>query len=81
MSIADLDRFKANSKLFGLMDEPGIARMAAIAVPTSFKPGDDIITEGARGDTFYLITQGGVRVSIDAGQEVARLGSGAFERE
>lgn len=77
----ELDRFKANSKLFKLMDDSGIARMAAIAVLRRFTPGFSIISEGEIGDTFYLITAGGVRVHIpglDGEKEVARLGAGAF---
>lgn len=77
----DLERFKANSKLFKLMDDPGIARMAAIAVPKRVPPGTTIIREGELGEHFYLITHGGVRVHIDGldgEKEVARLGAGAF---
>jgi CRP-like cAMP-binding protein len=71
-------RVKANSKLLTLLDERGIERFAAIAKHVTFNPGDVILREGERGDTFYLIMIGGVRVSIASGQELARLGQGAF---
>lgn len=79
--MTELDRFKSNSKLFKLMDDAGIQRMSAIAVTRRFSPGTTIIQEGEVGDTFYLITNGGVRVhipAIEGEKEVARLGAGAF---
>jgi CRP-like cAMP-binding protein len=78
---ADLDRFKANSKLFSIMDEAGISRMAKVAQNAVFRPSSVIIKEGERGNTFYLIVQGGVRVmteGLDEPKEVARLAAGQF---
>lgn len=78
---ADLDRFKQNSKLFSLMDEAGIERMAKAAMVTTFRPSAVIIKEGERGSIFYLIVTGGVRVmteGLDEPKEVARLGAGQF---
>jgi len=78
----DLDRFKTNSKLFALMDDQGVQRLAAIAHTQTFRPNSTIIKEGETGDTFYVIVQGGVRVLAqgldEEAKEVARLGAGAF---
>ena len=63
------------------MDDAGIARMASVARPRELAPGEAIIKEGERSDMFFLITAGGVRVSINnegSPKEVARLGPGAF---
>ncbi len=79
--LAELEHFKANSKLFSLMDEPGTRRLAAIAKSITFQPAQKIIGEGDVGNTFYLIVSGGVRVSVEAAagdKELARLGPGAF---
>ncbi len=73
---ADLVRFKANSKLFSLMDDAGIDRMANVAREATFKAGDAIIVEGERGNLFFLIVSGNVRVvadGLDGPKEVARL--------
>ncbi len=78
---ADLVRFKANSKLFSLMDDAGIDRMAAVATEANFKTGDAIIQEGERGNLFYLIVAGHVRVvadGLEGPKEVARLAPGQF---
>ena len=46
------------------------------------RPNATIIKEGERGNTFYVIVQGGVRVLAqglnEEAKEVARLGAGAF---
>ena len=78
---ADLDRFKGSSKLFSLMDDTGIERLAKVAKPAEFKPSSVIIKEGERGNIFYLIITGGVRVmtdGLDEPKEVARLSAGQF---
>jgi CRP-like cAMP-binding protein len=78
---ADLIRFKANSKLFSLMDDAGIDRMANVATEANFKAGDAIIQEGERGNLFYLIVAGNVRVvadGLEGPKEVARLAAGQF---
>lgn len=78
---SELERFKSNSKLFSLMDEAGIHRLANIATSVSFTPAAQVISEGELGTSFYLIVTGGVRVaveSLDGPKEVARLGPGAF---
>lgn len=78
---AELERFKANSKLFSLMDDAGIHRLSSIASSVTFTPAAMVISEGELGTSFYLIVTGGVRVnvdSLDGPKEVARLGPGAF---
>jgi CRP-like cAMP-binding protein len=79
--IEELERFKANSKLFSLMDEAGTRRLADIARSVEFTPAAEVISEGEIGSSFYLIVTGGVRVTVDSlegPKEVARLGPGAF---
>ncbi|MEW6431776.1 MAG: cyclic nucleotide-binding domain-containing protein [Myxococcota bacterium] len=46
-----------------------------------FKPGDRVIQQGSKGDAFYVICAGGVRVlraDGEAERELARLDEGAF---
>lgn len=78
---ADLERFKANSKLFSLLDAAGIERLARVAKPAAFAASDAVIREGERGNTFFLLLSGTVRViteGLDEAKEVARLGPGQF---
>jgi len=74
-------RFKANYKVFKLMDDVGIGRLAHVGKAATFRAGATIIREGELGDTLYMIIHGGVRVmteGIDEPQEVARLAAGQF---
>ncbi len=80
-SRAELERFKSNSKLFSLLDAAGIERLAKVAKQHSFAQGAPVIREGERGNTFFMLVSGGVRVvtdGLDEPKEVARLGPGQF---
>ncbi len=80
MSDDALDRFVAESKLFGMLDAEGRQRLAQIARQTTFTDGATIVTEGETGDAFFVVVSGTVRVSADSfGEEkhLANLGSGA----
>jgi len=62
---AELVRFKANSKVFSLMDDAGLDRLATACLQHNFAAGETIIREGDVGSTFFFIVAGGVRVMID----------------
>ena len=74
-----LERFARSSKLFALLDDAGVERLARAGELRSFGAGDVIVEQGEVGTEFYLISVGEVRVMVEeAGGEVARLGAGSF---
>ena len=75
-----LRRFARNSRLLALLDGAGIERLAQQGQVQSLRPGQVVLREGARGDSFFLITAGEVQVTVAeaGGHEVARLGPGMF---
>lgn len=80
MSDETLDRFVAESKLFGMLDVEGRKRLANVANRTVFADGAHVVTEGETGDAFFVVVSGNVKVSADSyGEErhLANLGSGA----
>jgi CRP-like cAMP-binding protein len=63
--------------LFEGMTDSAIAAVAAIAVETAYSDRQTIVTEGAAGDAFYVITAGQVRITRE-GAEIASLEAGSF---
>lgn len=83
-NLADFDALQKHSTLFSLLSESGRTRLWDVAREVSFRPGETLMTEGATGSNFHVITEGSVRVTIDdfgRDKEVARLGRGAFVGE
>src|SRR5262245_24812777 len=70
MSFARVPIFKACSR-----DE--LIRVARVTRIREHQPGDDVITEGAKGRDFYVILEGEASVTR-RGAEVAKLKSGDF---
>ena len=64
-------------EMFGLLPEPVLERLARNVSPVSVPQGTRIINEGDRGDLFYVIDEGRVRVSV-AEIEVATDGPGGY---
>ncbi|MBN1962228.1 MAG: cyclic nucleotide-binding domain-containing protein [Deltaproteobacteria bacterium] len=79
-TIAALKRFQRGSNPLALLDEIGLNAMARIAEKQTCDDGDLIIRQGDRGDNFYLVIAGQVRVTLreQADAEVARIGEGGF---
>lgn len=75
-----VDRFVAESKLFVHLDEPGRAAIVSIAEEVRFPPSTRILTEGEKGDCFFVLMSGQVRVSFErfgVEKHLATLGAGA----
>ena len=76
-----LEKFRAQSKLFTLLDEAGQERLLAVAIPQTHPAGAAIVTQGDAGDAVFVVSEGSLEVVV-ADQEkrrtVATLGRGAF---
>ena len=84
MTTLDLESFRQHSKLFQLLDEPGQERLLKVAVERAHADGDVLMKEGEGGETFFVVLEGHVRISIadlEGDKEVAKLGPGAFVGE
>lgn len=77
---AVLRRFARDSDMLKAFDDDGIRDLADIAQHMGFDDGERIIAQGEPGDSFYLVVEGQVRVTLaerdDA--QVARIGPGGF---
>lgn len=77
---AVLRRFERNSDMLRALDDAGLQSLADLAEHRSFGDGEQIIRQGERGDGFFLVVEGQVRVTLaerdDA--QVARIGPGGF---
>ncbi|MEO0811983.1 MAG: cyclic nucleotide-binding domain-containing protein, partial [Myxococcota bacterium] len=77
---AVLRRFERDSDLLKAFDDAGIRDLSDIAQHMNFEDGERIIAQGEPGDSFYLVVEGQVRVTLaerdDA--QVARIGPGGF---
>jgi CRP/FNR family cyclic AMP-dependent transcriptional regulator len=67
----------ARVRLFDGVDEPGMARIAAVTVEVEFPAGHVIARQGDIGSGFFVIASGRVRVVRD-GRMLADLGPGDF---
>lgn len=65
------------SPLFAELDEAELADVSRAAKKRVFLAGDTIVTQGTKGDSFFLLTQGSVRVIKDQAA-LATLEPGAF---
>lgn len=55
--------FLRSVKLFADLDEEALSKVVDVSAEREYAPGDYIVREGARGDTFFVIQSGGVRVT------------------
>jgi NhaP-type Na+/H+ or K+/H+ antiporter len=68
-----------NTPLFSQLDDAALTLIADITRERAVARGDDLVRQGERGDSMYIIARGAVHVLIDAGagpQLVGVLGSG-----
>lgn len=77
----ELEKFRAQSKLFGLLDEKGQLRLMAAAKAEQHAAGGVAVKQGEAGDAFFIVTAGKLDVSVedDAKERtIASLERGAF---
>ena len=71
---AELEKFRANSKLFALLDDAGQRRLIEVAVTQSHQPGAVIIKQGDHGDAFFVVLKGSLDVVVDDMGKVCSVG-------
>ena len=77
----DLAKLRAQSKLFSLLDEAGQTRLVAVAVSERHPAGATVVSQGDRGDSFYVVLDGSLEVTVDdmgRAKKVARLERGGL---
>ena len=82
-AIAELARFLRGVALLASLDVHSIGQLADAAHEETWQPGSFIVSEGGRGDRFFIVQSGVVlvqRKSDDGGDpvELARLGPGEW---
>ena len=80
-STPELEKFRAQSKLFGLLDEAGQRRLMAVAQTQSHPVGGVVVTQGDPGDAFFIVSEGSLEVIVEEDgkpRTVATLDRGAF---
>lgn len=50
--------------IFKNLPEDTLIKISDVLEETHYQPGDYIVRQGARGDTFFIISKGQVRVTI-----------------
>ncbi len=73
--------FLAKLPLFSEFAPAQIAMAASRLVPEHYQAGQDVITQGQTGDSFYIIRQGTLEVTVErdgARRRVAELGPGEY---
>jgi CRP/FNR family transcriptional regulator len=58
---ADVAQLLARVPVFETLEQPDLARIAQLAVPRSFEPGQAVFHEGDASDTCYVVRAGHVR--------------------
>lgn len=75
--MSDNTQLLADVPLFRDLPKKTLNRLARVAVPRTFKAGDEIVHEGDRGAGFFLITGGKVEV-VRGDTRLNTLGQGDF---
>ena len=77
----ELEKFRAQSRLFGLLDDAGQLRLVAVALVEKHDVGGVVVTQGDPGDAFFIVSDGKLEVVFEEdGQSrtIASLERGAF---
>jgi hypothetical protein len=74
MRVEELNLLRANP-LFALLSAPILESLSAALRPESYTAGQVILRQGDRGDRYFLLAHGAVRIEID-GRLVQTLGPG-----
>ena len=80
-STPELEKFRAQSKLFGLLDEAGQLRLMAVALAEKHAAGGVVMKQGDPGDAFFVVTEGKLEVLVEEDgktRSIATLERGAF---
>jgi CRP/FNR family transcriptional regulator, cyclic AMP receptor protein len=67
----------AKIPMFGSCTAEQLGRLAELGNPRTLEDADDVVREGDKGGTFFLVTGGSARVSR-GGREVGTLGTGDY---
>jgi CRP-like cAMP-binding protein len=76
-----LEKFRAQSSLFGLLDEAGQLQLMAAAKVESHAAGAAVVKQGDEGHAFFIVSEGRLEVQVEEdgqGRTVATLERGAF---
>ena len=76
--LAQRRRRIAELPIFAALTEVETAQLAIVLEERSAEPGEEIVTEGERGDRFYVVTSGAVEVIRPSSSVPVRLEAGAF---
>ena len=79
-STPELEKFRSQSRLFGLLDEAGQLRLMAVAQLEKYPAGAVVVKQGDPGDAFFIVSEGTLDVAVeDDGKprSVATLDRGA----
>lgn len=68
----DYMEFLKTVPTFSQVPDEILSRISGALEETSYKKGAYIIRQGSRGDTFYIISQGRIRVTVDYIDEVTK---------
>ena len=77
----ELEKFRAQSTLFGLLDEAGQRRLVAVAQVEQHAPGGVVVKQGDSGDAFFIVSDGKLEVLFEEdgkSRTIASLERGAF---
>ena len=80
-TLPELEKFRAQSKLFGLLDEPGQLRLMDAAKTEKHAAGTVVVKQGEAGDTFFIVTEGRLEVIVEddgGARPIATLDRSAF---
>lgn len=80
-STPELEKFRSQSKLFGLLDEAGQRRLMEVAQTQTHPPGGVAVKQGDEGNAFFIVSDGKLDVMVEEDgkpRTVATLERGAF---
>jgi ATP-binding cassette, subfamily B, bacterial HlyB/CyaB len=81
MPSPELEKFRAQSKLFGLLDEPGQLRLMKVVKTEQHAAGEVVVKQGDQGDAFFIVSDGKLEVFVEEdgkSRQIASLERGAF---
>lgn len=77
----ELEKFRAQSRLFALLDEQGQLRLMAVAKTELHTAGGVVVKQGEPGDSFFIVSEGKLDVIVEEdgkSRVIASLDRGAF---
>jgi CRP-like cAMP-binding protein len=77
----ELEKFRAQSKLFGLLDEAGQVRLMGAAKVEKHPAGAVVVKQGETGDAFFIVCEGRLEVIVEddgGARPIATLDRSAF---